>query len=285
MVHRRWIDSIVVCHKVSDRIVYIDMKIFGRKYRIIAVYVPHQGYPVDDFASCFDHLRLTVLDAHREGMQCMLGGDFNTELERGWRGGCLREYLIEVSLKVVNDIMEGHFEETWTFRINMGVKRILDYCMISDGVQVHSWNIPKSFELRFDHRGVQCCMHIPIDVRLDFYEARTKEVDWEQYKKVGATTVLQEGIDVLNLEKEVLPMSSGCPRKVQKGGLRPCDCKVLKCVVPVGMSVLIQLQERYSRSKSKNNCDVICGSIGRNKHKSNWKSSKIKYWESYIYIQ
>ena len=138
LIHKRWVHSIIECKQVSDRIVYVDMIVFGKKYRIIAVYVPHGGYRVEDFTTCFHHLRETVLEAHRSGMKCMMGGDFNTELEHGWRGGYLREYLIEVNLGVVNDIMDGHLEETWTFRSNMGIKRTLDYCMISDGIEVNS---------------------------------------------------------------------------------------------------------------------------------------------------
>lgn len=60
LVHKRWVHSIAACVQVSDRIVYIDLVVFGKTYRIIAVYVPHQGYPVEDFVLCFDHLRETT---------------------------------------------------------------------------------------------------------------------------------------------------------------------------------------------------------------------------------
>ena len=44
LVHARWTGSIVRFCKVSDRVVYGDLLINDRKYRIIAVYVPHGGY-------------------------------------------------------------------------------------------------------------------------------------------------------------------------------------------------------------------------------------------------
>ena len=222
LIHKRWVHSITACVQVSDRIVYIDLVVFGKTYRIIAVYVPHQGYPLEDFTFCFDHLRETVLDAHKKGIQCMMGGDFNTELERGWRSGYLREYVAEVGLDVVNDTIDGeHLEETWTFRSNMGMKRTLDYCMVSDGIIVHSWKVLDSFCLRSDHRGVQSCIYVPTDIRPNHVEARAKKIDWQQYKKVGATTVLQPTANVDDLEQEVLGMSKRCPLQVTNGGLRP----------------------------------------------------------------
>lgn len=159
----------------------------------------------------------------------MMGGDFNTELERGWRSGYLREYLAEVGLDVVNDTIDGeHLEQTWTFKSNMGVKRTLDYCMISDGIVVHSWKVLDSFCLRSDHRGVQSCMYVPTDVRPVHVEARAKKVDWQQYKKIGATTVLQPTANVGDLEQQVLGMSQRCELQVVNGGLRPWDDIELK---------------------------------------------------------
>ena len=72
--------------KVCDRVVYGDLLINDRKYLIIAVYVPHGGYEQVHFDDCFDHIPQTVLEGQRLGMKCMMGGDFNIELHRGWRG-------------------------------------------------------------------------------------------------------------------------------------------------------------------------------------------------------
>jgi exonuclease III len=86
LVNARWAPCIIDFCKISDRVAYVDLVLSGTKYRIIAVYVPHAGYHVDYFTVCFDHLRKTLLDGQRKGMKCMLGGDFNTEQNRGWRG-------------------------------------------------------------------------------------------------------------------------------------------------------------------------------------------------------
>jgi len=130
LVHARWASSIIRFHKVSDRLVYVDLLLNGNKYRVIAVYVPHAGYDVYWFDTCFDHLRKTIIDGQRMGFKCMVGGDFNTEQNRGWRGDRLEELLCETDLEVCNKSSMLAFEDSWTFRSVLGTKRVLDYCLV-----------------------------------------------------------------------------------------------------------------------------------------------------------
>ena len=86
MVHKLWEPFIIRMERVSDRIVFADIRISKCTYRFIAVYFLHAGYSLEDFEICFDDLRSKVLMGQRLGMKCMVGGDFNIELNRGWRG-------------------------------------------------------------------------------------------------------------------------------------------------------------------------------------------------------
>ena len=114
----------------SDRIVLIDLLLGMYKYRFIAVYFPHAGYSLHDYNCCFDLLRQAILDGQRSGCRCMLGGDFNTVIHKGWRGDRLRELLHETDLDTSNDPDVLDPSEAWTFRSCLGNLRSLDYCFV-----------------------------------------------------------------------------------------------------------------------------------------------------------
>ena len=99
LIHARWTSDVTTFCRVSDRLLYVDVKLHGKGYRILAIYVPHAGYNVNEYEICLDDLRKCVLEGQRQGRKCMVGGDFNTELQRGWRGDRLRELLLEVHLE------------------------------------------------------------------------------------------------------------------------------------------------------------------------------------------
>ena len=86
MVHKLWESFIVRVERVSDRMVFIDIPIATYTYRFISVYFPHAGDSIEDYETCFNDLRTNVIMGQRLGMKCMVGGDFNTDLNRGWRG-------------------------------------------------------------------------------------------------------------------------------------------------------------------------------------------------------
>lgn len=44
LVHTRWALSIIQFHKISDRLLFVDLLLHGSKYNVIAIYVPHAGY-------------------------------------------------------------------------------------------------------------------------------------------------------------------------------------------------------------------------------------------------
>ena len=86
LLHKRWLSSVIGYKRVSDRLLFLDLAVGHRKYRIISVYFPHAGCSLEFFESCYDGLRKVVLDAHSKCAKCMIGGDFNADLYQGWRG-------------------------------------------------------------------------------------------------------------------------------------------------------------------------------------------------------
>ena len=48
LVHKRHVDNVKIVHRISNRLLAIDLKIGRRVFRIIAVYMPHIGYHIDE---------------------------------------------------------------------------------------------------------------------------------------------------------------------------------------------------------------------------------------------
>ena len=85
LIHRRWLQSTIFC-RTSDRLLFVDLTLNERHYTILLIYAPRAGYSVNDFNSCFDDLRQLVLEGQKIRRECLVGGDFNSDVHRGWRG-------------------------------------------------------------------------------------------------------------------------------------------------------------------------------------------------------
>ena len=136
LVHSQWVRHILCFRQVSDRVAYIDVSIGNVLCRIIAVYVPHAGYPTVDFDACFDDIRVAVLDARRQNINAIVAGDFNTEVDRGWRSCRLAELMQESGLQFGVDFETLNLDDKWTFRSCLGACRILDYIWVSERLTV-----------------------------------------------------------------------------------------------------------------------------------------------------
>ena len=62
LIHQRWVQSITSFSRVSDRLLFVDLSMRERLYRIQFIYRTHGGYYVNDFNICFDDLRKSVLE-------------------------------------------------------------------------------------------------------------------------------------------------------------------------------------------------------------------------------
>ena len=170
--------------RVSHRVLSLDLQMHGYKYKIISIYMPHAGYPTESFNECLDDIRVAVLDGQRHGMRCLLGGDFNTELYRGWRGDRLQELLHEMDLYACNDPSLSAAQSSWTFLSVLGARRTLDYCFASYGISTRSAEAVSSLDLGSDHRTVQSCLMLPSapQVRRKHPRGR-RRIDWEKFRQ------------------------------------------------------------------------------------------------------
>ena len=72
---------------------YIDVQTSSKTIRFMAVYMPHAGYPEDDLQRVYDQLPHALDDARAKSHVVFVGGDFNTQVHVGTRGGLLQHLL------------------------------------------------------------------------------------------------------------------------------------------------------------------------------------------------
>ena len=116
LLHERHAKNVVNAKVISDRVMYVDFTVGGKKLRSIAAYAPHAGYSADDFNAFFEQVHVAILGACKDGRQTILGGDFNLQLQVGNRGDQIDALANAFGLTIANDD-EHHSPaaETWTF--------------------------------------------------------------------------------------------------------------------------------------------------------------------------
>lgn len=118
--------------------------------------MPHAGYTAREFRHYLNEVRECVLCVQNQGLKCIVGGDFNVQLGRGWRSANLKEFMHELGLIATNfDENEEEAEDKWTFRSSLGVRRVLDYVLVENSFDVKTAVAMDHFDLGSDHRAVQ----------------------------------------------------------------------------------------------------------------------------------
>ena len=167
LVHARLVGNILAQHLVSDRVIAVDIKTSTRTVRCIAVYAPHAGarYTAEDLQAFYDQLSYIVSDGHVRGYKTIIGGDFNTQFGVGPRGAALAEFADAYHLRATNSSGNGCSDESWTFCSYLGVKRRLDYILVSDDTLVVEAGPSGYIDLGSDHRAVRAHLQLKRRIR------------------------------------------------------------------------------------------------------------------------
>lgn len=158
----------------------------------------------------------------------MVGGDFNTEQNRGWRGDRLEELLCETDLEVCNKSSILPFRDLWTCQNILGARRVLDYCLVSVGIQMQSSKAIDDLDLRSDHRAKQTCLLLPPEIRPAPKRKKKRRINWDAYRKVAQNVSYIISNDLPYLEKEVLDIARRCEEDAPKIVGRPWDSEELQ---------------------------------------------------------
>ena len=156
LIHRRHCgpDAKHRIHRISDRVMALDLSMYETTYRIAAVYVPHAGYSQGELDTCYDQLDIAVQGGTRANRINIVGGDFNSQRDVGTRGDSLRSFVSKNALRIANLHFTKRWDQTWTFKSSTGILRQIDFILVSRMLPLINSQAVFSIDLGSDHRAV-----------------------------------------------------------------------------------------------------------------------------------
>ena len=79
--------------QISLRLMFADVVLSHGTVRFVAAYAPHSGYSRDVLNKFYEDLHACLEDARGKRFQRVVGGDFNTQLNTGFRGTLLQDVV------------------------------------------------------------------------------------------------------------------------------------------------------------------------------------------------
>lgn len=83
LLHKTWRKHVIGFRRISERLCYLDAKIFGVKYRFASVYFPGSSYQDAEVQKVYDTLSDIVEDARKHNFRRVVAGDFNARVGQG----------------------------------------------------------------------------------------------------------------------------------------------------------------------------------------------------------
>ena len=99
----------------------VDMTFYGKKYRVVTIYLPHAGYDESFILEIYGQAQVLIDQALQNSMNIIVGGDFQTELNQILpRGQFLLDWLAENKFISANSVCHYFENQKWTFESNLG---------------------------------------------------------------------------------------------------------------------------------------------------------------------
>ena len=113
------------------------------------------AYSRDVLNQFYEELHACLEYARGRRYQLVVGGDFNTQLNTGFRGTLLQDVVETFDLTITNDD-NNHTSnmDTWTFENACGLRRRIDFIMCSQEMRFTSAHATCNLDLGSDHRAV-----------------------------------------------------------------------------------------------------------------------------------
>ena len=109
------VSSVRRVHRVSDRVMAIDVVIFSKLTRLISVYFPHSNLAPQFLDECYAQVFALIEDVMAKHLAFVVGGDFNSTLDDGPRGLQLQELIDGFNLQVCNHPHRLAMHDAWTY--------------------------------------------------------------------------------------------------------------------------------------------------------------------------
>ena len=247
LLHSRHVRKTNKIHAVGGRIMALDFMVNKIKIRVVAVYLPHMGYPVSEFDETFDQLRCVIDEGRRCRKSLIVGGDFNSQLGVGARGAALAELQHSASLNVLNDA-DAPWENQWTFRSCLGDKRKIDFLLASTPLIFSGVHATSELDLGSDHRAVKAEFNFGV-ARRSTYRRRPR-CRWKLHDGVNALSSYHENLDAALVKESTHSCATigpiVCDAAFSEGVCRPEET----CTKPWDTQDIKEL--RYARKHAPN---------------------------------
>ena len=104
--------------------------------------------------------RAAISEARRCNAHITIRGNLNTVLGTGYRGEMLEELVDAFGSIIANDAGNGG-DGSWTFESTIGIRRCLDYILVSRSLTMHEAGPSSNLSLGSDHRAVRALLEAP----------------------------------------------------------------------------------------------------------------------------
>ena len=159
---------------MSDRVAALDFTARRRKFRVIAVYLPHSGYVDSVVEQFYGQISELVRQGRNQRRTLILGGDWNARVgkqvtgednrvlgafgygDRNHRGQTLVDWALLNKLAILNTQFQKRPERQWTYSKG-NVELQLDYILCEWSKRKHCTNSGTTQEITVgvDHVGVK----------------------------------------------------------------------------------------------------------------------------------
>ena len=247
LLHSKHVRKSNKIHAVGGRIMALDFMVNKIKMRVVAVYLPHLGYPVIEFNETFDQLRCVIDEGRKRKRSLIVGGDFNSQVGVGDRGAALAELQHGASLNLLND-EDVPWENQWTFRSCLGDTRKIDFLLASSTLAFSRVHATSEIDLGSDHRAVKADIHL--GVARGSNQKKRRRGGWKLHARENALETYHDNLDAALLKETV---HTSCTI-----GLVVCDaafiegvcCEEVHCAKPWDSQDIKEL--RYARKHAPN---------------------------------
>ena len=205
---------------ISERIAAMDFIAQGRKFRIIAVYMPHSGYNEASVEQVYEQIANLVKQGRRQRRTLVLAGDWNARVgqplagddrrvlgnfaygHRNARGQRLLDWALLQRMSILNTHFQKQPEKQWTY-LKGDTKLHLDYvlCEWSKRQYCTDAKVFEEVTVGDDHRCVAAAFRFPTHgaKNLRPKEPKPSLVGWKCPSADDFNSSLQEKLDNLDL--------------------------------------------------------------------------------------
>ena len=147
LLHRRWAQCVHSWRALGQRLGVLELKLSNHKISIVAVYMPHCGYPDVCVEEMYKKVSAIIREARARKRLLLMAGDWNAEVQSlktdresddvvgqyandcgNQRGDWLRRWATAERMLITNTCFKKRWGQRWTHEQNStGRRRQIDY--------------------------------------------------------------------------------------------------------------------------------------------------------------